>query len=60
LGPAWEKQTTALEGWKNFKLSDFERLKRDFQVDWVLVDAAQSAGLDCRWHDGKIAVCRIP
>jgi hypothetical protein len=60
LGPEWERQTTALEGWKNFHLADFERLKREFKVDWVLVDPAQAAGLDCRWHNEKLAVCKIP
>jgi len=29
-------------------------------VDWVLVLNPQTAGLDCRWHNGELAVCRIP
>jgi hypothetical protein len=60
LGPEWEKQTTALAGWKNFRLADFERLKQQFQVDWVLVSPKQTEGLDCRWHNETLAVCKIP
>ncbi len=60
LGPRWERETDALANWQNFKLPDFERLKRDFGVDWVLVDLNQDPGLDCRWHNGTLAVCKIP
>ncbi len=61
LGPSWERQVDAQAGWKNFKLSDFERLKTDFGVDWVLVSYPQQpAGLACEWHNGILAVCRIP
>jgi hypothetical protein len=60
LGPAWKRQTTAQEGWTNFHLEDFERLKAEFGVDWALVAYPQPAGLDCRWHNGSLAVCRIP
>ena len=60
LAPLWRSQQLAETGWKHFKLSDFERLKAEFGVDWVLVLNLQTAGLDCRWHNGELAVCRIP
>lgn len=60
LGPEWERQVTAEEGWRSFQVADFERLKRAFGVDWVLVDLRQSASLDCRWHNDSLAVCVIP
>lgn len=60
LGPAWESQTEAQAGWANFKLADFERLKTEFGVDWVLVSYPATAGLDCRWHNEALAVCRVP
>jgi hypothetical protein len=50
LGPVWARQVAAAEGWRNFKLADFERLKAAFGVDWVLVSYPQPAGLVCRWH----------
>ena len=60
LGPAWASQVTAEEGWRNFKLADFERLKTAFGVDWVLVGYPQPSGLACRWHNDALAVCQIP
>jgi hypothetical protein len=60
LGPAWELQVDATAGWQNFKLADFERLKRDLGVDWVIVSFPQPAGLACGWHNASLSVCRIP
>lgn len=60
LGPEWERQVTAEAGWRTFQATDFERLKQEFGVDWVLVDVDQEAGLDCRWHNDLLAVCAIP
>jgi hypothetical protein len=47
-------------GWQHFQLADFERLKAQFGVDWVLVSYAQSPGLACRWHNDALSVCQIP
>jgi hypothetical protein len=60
LGPLWASQVAAEDGWRNFKLADFERLKTAFGVDWVLVAYPQPGGLACRWHNDSLAVCQIP
>ena len=60
LAPVWRAQQLALAGWKDFRPADFERLKGQFGVDWVVVSYPTPAGLDCRWHNGTLAVCRIP
>jgi hypothetical protein len=60
LAPVWHEQQLALAGWPHFQLSDFERLKAQFGVNWVLVNSPQTAGLDCRWHNGALVVCQIP
>jgi len=60
LGPAWETQSSAQAGWAHFRLRDFERLKSAFGVDWALVSYPAPAGLDCRWHNASLSVCRIP
>jgi hypothetical protein len=60
LGPAWDRQVEAQKGWKNFHLADFERLKAEFGVDWVLVSYPPPAGLNCRWHNESLSVCEIP
>jgi hypothetical protein len=59
LGPEWKRQVAAQDGWGHFKLADFERLKTDFGVSWVLVSYPQPAGLVCVWHNGTLSVCQI-
>ena len=60
LGPIWAGQVKAETGWNTFTAADFEGLKKQFGVNWVLVSSAQEAGLDCQWHNLSLAVCRIP
>jgi hypothetical protein len=60
LGPEWSREVRATSGWNHFKLEDFERLKAQFGVDWALVSYPATTGLDCKWHNDALAVCRIP
>lgn len=60
LGPEWLREETALAGWEHFDILDFERLQRQFGVQWVLVKYPANPGLDCQWHGTMLAVCRIP
>lgn len=60
LGQEWERQMEAQRGWAHFQLGDFERLKAQFGVNWVLVSFPEPAGLACPWHNREIAVCKIP
>jgi hypothetical protein len=60
LGEVWEQQVQAEQGWNHFQLADFERLKAEFGVSWVLVSYPQPSGLACPWHNAILAACRIP
>ncbi len=60
LGPLWNTQVEAQQGWKSFGLQDFERLRNQFGVTWVLVRYPWPAGLDCRWHNQSLSVCEVP
>ncbi|MDE3150134.1 MAG: hypothetical protein KGL37_11760, partial [Acidobacteriota bacterium] len=60
LAPDWNEQIEAAKGWSHFQLADFERLKSEFGVNWVLVSYPQPVGLACRWHDASLAVCQVP
>ncbi|MGB0064681.1 MAG: hypothetical protein WBP85_09570 [Terracidiphilus sp.] len=60
LAPLWDNQVRAQQGWHNFTLADFNRLKTAYGVDWVLVAWPQPPGLGCSWHNNALAVCRIP
>jgi uncharacterized membrane protein len=59
LAPVWARQVAAAKGWSRFQLADFERLKTEFGVSWVVVSYPQPQGLDCRWHNASLAVCQI-
>ena len=60
LADEWNREVEAEAGWAQFKQGDFERLKNEFGVDWVLVNSSQHLGLDCRWRNRMLSVCRIP
>jgi hypothetical protein len=59
LAETWREQTEAQSGWKNFQRSDFERLKRAYGVDWVVLENPSSAGLECPYRNAALEVCRI-
>lgn len=60
LASRWARQVDATAGWEHFKLAEFERLRTGLGVDWVLVSYPAPKGLDCKWHNQKLSVCRIP
>ena len=59
LAPEWQRQTQAEKGWNTFQLNDFQRLKAQFGVNWVVVEHPV-AGLECLYANGELRVCRIP
>lgn len=60
LGGVWLEQVQAQQGWRRFQIDDFERLKKQYGVNWVMVSNPAPAGLDCRWHNRTLTVCQIP
>jgi len=58
LANAWREQVRAQNGWKQFQKADFERLHRQFEVDWVVLEKP-AALPDCPYKNSKLAVCRI-
>jgi hypothetical protein len=66
LAPRWLKQVSALDGWRTFHAADFERLKRDFGVDWVVLSRtdsqfsnADTAFMICPYANEDVKVCRL-
>ena len=60
LAPRWLKEATAQSGWQNFQHADFARLKNEFGVNWVIVDARSAhAGLSCPYSNQQLLVCRL-
>ncbi len=60
LGPRWAREVDGLASWGDFRLEDFERLRAQFGVDWVLVPFPAPRGLSCEWHNNLLSVCSIP
>jgi hypothetical protein len=60
LGEVWARQVKAQKGWSHFQVADFERLKTEFGVNWVLVSNPQPLNMNCPWHNASLTVCRVP
>jgi hypothetical protein len=52
-------QIRALDGWKSFRIADFEKLKQSYGVNWVVVQQPAAAGLSCPYQNATLEVCRI-
>ncbi len=69
LAPRWLKEVTAQTGWPNFQAADFQRLKNDFGVSWVILSRTQTqvkearddaeAGMACPYQKQQLRVCRL-
>ncbi|MGA2856939.1 MAG: glycosyltransferase family 39 protein [Candidatus Sulfotelmatobacter sp.] len=67
LAPRWVKEVAAQTGWRNFQAADFQRLKNEFGVTWVIlsrVDAASDpqnlpAEMTCPYQNQEVRVCRL-
>jgi hypothetical protein len=59
LGPAWAKQVDAQAGWNRSQFVEFDQLRTQFGVDWVLVSYPPPARLTCKWHNDMLSVCRV-
>ena len=59
LAPAWLEQVNSLAGWKTFEAPDFDRLRRVYGVDWIVLQQPGVAGLECPYRNSRVLVCRI-
>jgi hypothetical protein len=69
LAPRWLKEVTAQSGWQNFQPADFQRLKNEFGVTWVILqrspgqeNAEQDVlafGMTCPYQNRQLRVCRL-
>ncbi|HTW57790.1 MAG TPA: DUF6798 domain-containing protein [Terriglobales bacterium] len=68
LAPRWLKEVTAQTGWQNFGPEDFQRLKHEFGVRWVIVSSADKistqplppdAGITCPYQNRQLRICRL-
>jgi hypothetical protein len=72
LAPRWLKEVNAQSGWQNFHLADFQRLKKGFDVTWVVVSRQDARQADsdkdqpgmvimatCPYQNDQLQVCRL-
>jgi len=56
----WLQQIEAQKNWTQFQLGDFQRLKADYGVSWVVVQQPGVVGLVCPYQNQVVLVCRVP
>ena len=59
LASPWTDQVNAQWGWETFHREDFLRLRKNYGVDWVVVQSPGVPGLPCPYVTGQLLVCRI-
>lgn len=66
LAPRWLKEVRVLDGWRTFHAPQFERLRREFGVDWVVLSRTDSqfsnadpAFMICPYANEDVKVCRL-
>jgi hypothetical protein len=60
MADEWLRQFNAQKDWKHFQLSDFERLKSEFGVTWVILQQPGVPGFVCPYENTVIRVCQMP
>ena len=66
LAPRWLKEVRALNGWRNFQPADFQRLRDDYGVAWVVLSRAYAQypvsdtnDMTCPYQNQEVKVCRL-
>jgi hypothetical protein len=60
LAPRWLKEVNAQSGWQSFQAADFDRLRNDFGVSWVILAARDAPpGMTCPYQHQQLRVCRL-
>jgi hypothetical protein len=60
LAPEWKQMTDATNGLNHFGAADFERLARQYPVNWTLIHGEAPAGMVCPYEQRGYAVCKLP
>jgi hypothetical protein len=55
----WKLELDTRKNWDNFRLEDFQRLKRENKVTWVVVQNPPTPGLSCPYSNEAVSVCKI-
>lgn len=58
LAARWQEEIMAQAGWEGFGKADFDRLKAQFGVTWLVLEQPPR-GLICPYRNPTVLVCRI-
>ena len=56
----WKLELDTRKNWDHFRFEDFQRLKRENKVTWVMVQNPPTPGLSCPYSNEAVSVCQIP
>lgn len=71
LAPRWLAEVSAQNGWPHFQAADFERLKQQFGVNWIVLSRGDamfahiangdspSKSMTCPYGDEQVSVCHL-
>ena len=59
LAEEWSKEMQVRAEWRKFGLNDFQQLKANFGVNWVVVQQPGVPGLSCPYQNQVVQVCRL-
>jgi hypothetical protein len=65
IAEEWKRQVNARKDWRNFHREDFQHLRAEFGVTWVVLSrdgsssAQNSTGMLCPYANSKVMVCRV-
>jgi len=59
LADEWWSQVQAQAHWREFQLQDFERLKVEYGVNWVVLQQPGLKGLNCPYQNPAVLVCQV-
>jgi hypothetical protein len=59
LADEWLKQLRAQVNWKQFQKEDFQGLKSNYGVNWVILQAPGVSGLECPYRNSVVLVCQL-
>jgi hypothetical protein len=59
LAERWWEQFQAQKNWQHFTQPDFLRLRKKYEVRWVVLQSPDTRGLSCPYKNPTVAVCQI-
>lgn len=59
LAVEWRRQYDAQSPWARLTRQDFLRLRQEFGVTWVVLQAPDDKGLACPYRNDRVMVCRV-